>query len=186
MSVVPLADLKTHLDITDNTDDAELQDKLDAAEAHLARLVGPLESETVTDEIHSGGRASLLLRRYPVVSFTSAEYADGTAITVGDLDVDPESGIVRWGYNTAGWFIAGTRNVKVTYEAGRSALPPDLTLAVLLLAADMWETQRGNAPPALAFSPDSETGGFSPSGLPLLPPRVEQLIGPFRLAPSVA
>lgn len=186
MSAVPLADLKTHLDITTSGHDAELQNMLDAAETHLAHYVGPLGTETVTDEIHSGGLSRLMLNRMPVASITSAEYTDGTEITLEDLDLDAGSGIVYWGYNTAGLFTAGTRNVKVTYEVGRASLPDDLRLAVLILAADMWTTQRGNTPPALSFSTDDGTQAFNPNGFPLLPPRVEQLIAPYRAGSTVA
>jgi hypothetical protein len=175
MSVVPLADAKVHLNFTTTTNDAELQDMLDRAESILARRVGPLAPVTVTDEVHTGP-GPLLLKRYPVVSVTSAA-SDGVAVT--DLDLDAGAGLLY------GTFTSAFRKVRVTYTAGRSVLPADLEAAVLELVRHLWESQRGNAPSARALQdPDERTlQGVSSY---LLPYRVQTLIEPHLLPSSVA
>lgn len=186
-SILPtLADLKAHANITTSTHDTELQQMLDAAVALVARHVGPLDSETVTDEALSGGSSQLVLSRYPVLAITSAFYSDGTAITADDLEVDTASGVVSWGYGTAGRFSAGTRNVRVTYTVGRTSLPAPIWLAILITAADLWSTQMGGGSAVPPYPGAEVDGGVSGNGLPALPPRALSLIEPYLLAPVVA
>lgn len=145
-SILPtLADLKAHLGRTVSTDDAELQGFLNAAVRRVEKRVGRLDAYTVTDEVHDGGRANLILNHYPVLEVTAASYWDGTTITVADLEVS-ESGIVEWGYNTAGSFTSGRRNVRITYTVGRATLDPLLREAILEFARDSWDaSQTGGA-----------------------------------------
>lgn len=190
-ATVELQDLKDHLQITGaltgSDSDGEMQGVLDAAISHLERLVGPLSTQTVTERLSARSGSPLILSHTPVVSLTSLAYTDGTTVDVDDLDANLGAGLVYWNYGTTGYFSTGTRNVTVVYEAGRASLPDDLRLAVLLLAADMWETQHGGGTLRPAFpGEDPEDTSFSRGGFPLLPPRVEALIRPHRLAPVLA
>jgi hypothetical protein len=169
MSAVLLTDAKTFLNVTVATHDAELQSMLDRAEAILARRVGPLSLTTVTDEVHTGP-GPLLLKRYPVVSVTSAT-SDGVAVS--DLDLDVDTGLLY------GAFTSGFRKVRVTYTAGRAVPPADLEAAVLELVKHLWESQR----PAGAQAPPGSLAGddIQPGGSYLLPYRVQSLIEPHLL-----
>lgn len=178
MSVVSLSSAKAYLNITGDQQDGELIDTIDRAEAVLARRVGPLGPEVVTDEVHSGP-GPILLRRWPVVSLTSAT-SDGNAVL--DLELDTDAGVVY------GTFSRLARNVRVSYVAGRGTpLPADLEAAVLELVKHLWESQRVSRPGASRpgfggsdLNPEVEMGAHY-----LLPYRVQTLIEPY-LLPTVA
>ena len=189
-SILPTLDeLKTHVNITSTTHDDELQDMLDAAAEVVAHYVGPLDSETVT-EIHYDSRrmVSLLLRNHPVLSVTSITDGNGVVLDADTYTVDTGTGIVRFtGYTSTPYFLWwGDRgDLTVGYEKGRSTLPAAVRLAVLIVAARLWETQRGTAPSAL---PVTDEAGFptDPGSLPLLPPRARELLAPYLLGPVIA
>jgi hypothetical protein len=65
-----LADLKAHANIT-GTDDAELQDMLDAAVDVAEGIVGPLSDETVTETHYGMASRLLVLRKAPVSAVTA-------------------------------------------------------------------------------------------------------------------
>lgn len=181
---VELADVKAHLNLTGDGDDAELQQMLDAAVAHLSRLVGPLTATAYTERLSGNSGGPLILSHTPVVSLTSVAYSDGTSVDVDDLDVG-ENGLVYWNYGTTGYWTTGSRNVTVVYEAGRSDLPADLRLAVLELTRHLWTTQRGIAENRPRF--DDGPDDFAPTGSSFtLPRRVEELIAPFRYGSVIA
>lgn len=187
MSVLDLMDLREHLNVTDSSNDGELQDILDAAETAISHYVGGL-GETEVVEKHDGGSTLLILRRPPVLEVTEVTYADGTELDLDDLDVDLDTGIVHWRYSTAGRFTAGSRYVTVTYTTGREDLPADLRMAILVLAGHLWETQRGAGPVRAA----SAFGGALTDETPVpglgyaLPHRVMELLAPYRLGPVIA
>ncbi len=151
-----LADLKAHLNITTTAQDGELQSMLDRAIAAVAREVGPLWTETVTER-HDGGSGSILLKRMPVLTVTSAAYADGTPISTAGSYLDTDSGVLYLASTTTSRSGYGGPNVVVTYTSGRETLPADLVLAVLERAAYFWESQRGGGSARPAFP--GETSG---------------------------
>lgn len=177
MSAVSLADVKTHLNMTTTANDTELQRFIDVAETAIGHWVGPLTPTAVTEKLNGGGTSLVL--RYPAVSLTSIAYADGTASTLSDYDLDTATGIVYWNFGTAGRFPGSSRNVTVTYQAGFTSLPADLVHAVKELVRHLWETQRPNKP--------GRTSGdeFVPGSLDTYPPRVQGLLAPYR-TPVVA
>ena len=133
-----LSDLKDRLNKTVTADDAELGQMIDAAVAYYARMIGPLTG-TVT-QTFDGGRTSLILDAR-AAAITSAAYSDGTAIDVADLTLDTSTGILHWGYNTAGLFSYGARNVTVTYTI---TLPADHRETIIADVAGYFAaTQRG-------------------------------------------
>lgn len=174
MPAVSLALVKSHLNITSSTQDDELLDTVDRAEAVIGRRVGPLSPVTVTNEVHTGP-GPLVLKRYPVVSVTSATNG-GVAVT--DLDLDVDAGVLYGSFHSR-----GARTIKVTYLAGWSPLPADLEAAVLELTAHLWRSQRGSAPSPLDVQ---DGGGEAQVGSSyLLPYRVQALLEPH-LLPTVA
>lgn len=171
MSVLKLADARRHLNITSGTHDGEIQRHIDAAEAVIAEKCGPLASTTVTERVR-GGRG-LVLRQPPAISLTSVTPADGTALTLSDLYLDGDAGVVT--DESGACFTA--RHYDVVYEAGRATVPHDLVAAIEELVRHTWMTQRG--PTARPGSRESESAANTlPGAGYLLPFRVQELIAP--------
>lgn len=173
MSVVALTEVKTHLNLTVTTHDAEVQSFIDSAEAAIGERVGPLASATRTVRVRGESR-TLVLPVAPAVSLTSVTPADSsTALTLSDLYLDAAAGLVR--YESGATF--GARHYDVVYEAGRATCPADLKLAVKELVRHLWTTQRGVA--ARPFSRESEgPSNTLPGAAYVFPFRVEQLLAP--------
>lgn len=173
MSTILLADVKARLNKALNVDDDEIQDMIDAAEAEYVEWVGPITG-SVTETV-DGGRASIVLAYPNVSAITTAAYTDGTTIDTDDLVLDTRTGIVHWGYNTAGWFTWGTRNVELTYTVG--ALPANHREAIIADVAGYFATtQRGGT--AAAF-PGEDSFEQVASVTPLvLFPRIRALAVP--------
>lgn len=142
-NVVSVAEVKDRLDKTLTVDDSEIEDMLDAAIAEYETYVGPV-SGTVTEKHHGGG-TSLVLGNVSAASLVSATYSDGTVIDTADLDLDSSTGILYWGYGTAGVFTSGARNVTVVYSVG--ALPANHREAIAADVAGYFAaTQREGIP----------------------------------------
>lgn len=170
MSTLTLAQAKSHLNITGNTHDSDLQDVIDAAEAAISERCGPLSPTTVTARIPAAGQLTLPV--VPVISLTSVTPVDSSALTIGDLYLDADSGVVE--HNSGSTFSA--RYYTVVYSAGRSEVPADLLLAVKELVRHLWETRRGST--RRPGSPASESPTANPGAAYLLPYRVAELIAP--------
>lgn len=183
-SILPtLDDLKQHINEASATNDAELQDFLDTAAELVARYVGPLDAETVTEKHRYPTRGPLVLRRTPVLSVTSVTDFDDTAMAASDYDLDGDAGLLYLAYGGAysSWHTAG---VTVVYEAGRTALPDPIRTAIFEVVRDMISgTQTGAG--AREYGQDLEGPGFT-SGRPVLPPYVLGLLEPYLLGPVVA
>ena len=171
MPVLPLSDLKKHLNITSNTYDDELESMIAAAEAAIAKRVGPLEPTTVTATVSGSG--ALTLPVYPVLSLTSVTDAGGTSVPLLGITTDLASGVLT-GSGGAG---IGSSTYTVVYSAGRATCPPDLLMAVLELVRHFWDTQRGptRRPGSTASDAASNT---IPGAAYMFPFRVEQLLAP--------
>lgn len=151
MAVLDLPDAKAHLNITSTTHDAELPLFIAAAEAAVAKRVGPLEPTEVTERVR-GGCAALSLSTLPVLEVTEVTDAGGGTVDVADLYVS-DGLVVR---EDGGGFAS--RWYDVTYSAGRAvdALPADLLQAVKELLRHLWRTQRGAVSgPGQDFDPTS-------------------------------
>lgn len=173
MSVLLLAEAKTHLNWSSALNDAELQEMIDAAEAVLAKHVGPLTSVATTVRVY-GGSCALALPRLPAVSLTSVTPSDGgSALTLGDLYLNPGAGTVT--YNSGAYFSA--RYYTVVYNAGRATCPDDLLMAVKELVRHMWMTQRGGSRRPGSAASDA-TANTVPGAAYMLPFRVTELITP--------
>lgn len=165
---VPL--VKARLNKTLTVDDSEILDMIAAASAEYAEWVGPV-SGTVTEKHHGGG-TSLILRTPNVAALVSAVYSDGTTINVADLDLDTETGIVYWDYNTAGAFNRGLRNVTVTYQVG--SIPGNHREIVAADVAGYFDlTQTGPSGPE-----DDGYGSANRTSPLVLFPRIRSLAAP--------
>ena len=188
MSLPTVDDLRRHANMTSTADDAELQDHLDAAVEIVEGLIGPIDAPaTVTETHYNTSSDVLVLKRMPVgalVSVSSRVGASTTALTLADYELDAASGLLR--------VASGARfygSYTVSYTSGRDALPASIHLAVLIIAAHLWETQRM---PGMGDSVQPGFGGAD--GVPdagslgrgyAIPNRAQELLRPYML-PSVA
>lgn len=177
MSVVSLADVKTHLNLTVATHDGELQQLIDSAEAAIGERVGPLASTATTARVRGGGLA-LVLPVSPAVSLTSVTPADSTALALSDLYLNEAAAVVT--YESGASFTA--RHYDVVYQAGRASCPDDLRLAVKELARHLWMTQRGSAPRPGGGPLSDSVSNTLPGAAYVFPFRVEQLLAPHEQA----
>lgn len=184
-----IAEVKEHLNIpsTETTHDDELQRMLDAATLVVEKYVGPVSERTVTATFN-GGEPTIFLP-FPVVSVTSvSESRNGTPVTLAanEYRFDSDIGAVSRVFGSYdAVFATGSRVVSVTYVAGRSPVPADITLATLELVRHWYQqTQQGGRPSfpntgALEDETPSPMLGFA------IPNRVRELLEPHMLAPKV-
>lgn len=148
-----VVDLKAQLNYTDPTapsaDDDELGFYLTAAVDLVEGMVGPLAVRTVTETHYRISSDVLVLRQAPATALTAISgrlYPGSTATSylLADYVLDGEHGVVRLanGFRLYGDFT-------VTYTAGRDGIPYAVSLATLIIAGQLWETQRGTAPTPL-------------------------------------
>lgn len=145
MSLCTLADVKAQLNKTGTADDTELQAYIDAASAVIDRIYGPFSQATKTWTT-SGGWRSITVPDYNVTVTTVTE--NGTTLTVDvDFVVDSVGGVLSRGNNR--WpltWLAGQRNIVITYTVGSATIPPDVNLAARTIVQEWWELQRGPRP----------------------------------------
>lgn len=190
MALPTVDDLKTHLNLTDDTHDTELGTMLDAAIEVVEGLIGPLDLTPVTERHRHVNSDHIILQRMPVGSLTavsSVTYGVESPYTVTDFDLDTDTGILR---STYGYWLTG--DFAVTYTTGRYETPAAVRLAVLIIAAHLWETQRM---PGFQSS-DSLPAGFggadgiqdaSPIGTGYaIPNRALELLRPHLLGRQIA
>lgn len=201
-ALVSLDDVKSELNKTSTTDDAELEDYIGRASAILLnhpeyRVADAAGVTSYTQDWTLGGNV-IVLDHLPVVAVTSVtEYVGGTgtvlasepittaAFTGYGYRLDSESGILTrlsGGYPT-GWLGA----VRVVYTAGLSSVPDDVRDAALNLVRHLWETQRGGGAgrPVVPLDPDFAS---APAGVSsyLLPHRVMEALAAYRRGPVIA
>lgn len=169
MSALSLADAKTHLNITGTTYDAELQTFIDAAEGIVSKVCGPLTPTTVSRRITSNG-TTLVVPVVPVISLTSITPLYTAAVSVAGLYVDNESGVVCSLDGRTSFFTAGPYDV--VYQAGYTAVPPDLLMAVKEETRHLWKTQRGGGGRQGSTDPAGQAPGY------LVPFPVAELMQP--------
>jgi uncharacterized phiE125 gp8 family phage protein len=171
---VSMRDVRDHLNITGDSDDAELRSFVLAATAAIEARVGPMARRSVT-EVHNGGVSGILLRQPPALAVTSAT-ENGVAVAGSGYSLSPGGGVLTRvsGFSRSTW-VSGFANVSVTYTAGRTSIPADLRQAVLELVRHLWATQRGTMN-ARRNGDDFVAGqGYT------MPNRVLELISPYEL-----
>ena len=155
-TLVQLADVKAHLNITSNDDDTELQNFINAATEKIQEITGPVLSRTVT-EYRNGGEENIVLWQRPVQSITSVtellgsipytlteiQFGAGTNNYHFTFDVT-ESEIQRRVVNWPAPFIDGDNNIKIVYVAGYATIPSAIRLATLALIQHWWSASQLN------------------------------------------
>lgn len=174
--LVGLDDAKAHLDLKSTTEDAELLEFIEAATSVVEDHVGAVLARTVVERCPEGYQ--LMLATLPVLSVTSVDpfYLYGNSYPLSDIIIDNEAGIL---YRKTGFpFFNGP--FRVTYTAGRVAVPPNVRLATLIIIAHLWETQRPRPTrfPTLHNADEIPAPGMSYA----VPRRALELLGPRRVA----
>jgi uncharacterized phiE125 gp8 family phage protein len=168
--LVSLADARTHLGLSQTTNDDQLAGYLQTASRLAEDYTGKAWRRTAITKTYDGRSRSTLRLRAPVISVTSV-VEDGATLTSSYYALDAARGLLyRSGY---GWSGLTPQNVVVSYVAGPTdgAVPESIRHGVLEMVRHLWETQRGRAGmPARGgdseWSPDQ---GFS------VPRRVQEL-----------
>lgn len=165
--LITLANLKTYLfpGETNTTYDTILETVIDAISARVKGAVGGCEILTATytaEEVTGRGTKFLDTKHWPITSVTTVTDQDANSYTQGhddDYTFDDYS-IIRIGGT---WDPAPPKYYKVTYVAGFSTLPVDLTLLCYELCAeefkrikDKWagETSRSFPDGSITMMPD--------------------------------
>ena len=173
-----IGDLKTHLNISSTADDGELTLMLDAAEDVVRSLIGSqFPGASVTERVTSVGGTVILAGR-PV---------DDVQLNGGAVDgftVNRAAGLLYDVPYTVGPLTA-------TYTTGGGGIPASITLATLIIAAHLHETQR-----MPGLSRDSAPAGFGGAdGVPdmgdvgrgfAIPRRAEELLRPHMRGSVIA
>jgi hypothetical protein len=177
--------LRAHLNMEgDTSHDAELTDMLDAAVEVVEGIVGPVAEGTVTETHYGVSSPVLVLRRFPASSVTAVSSRVGavtTPLTLVDFELDAASGIVRRA--DGGGFYG---NYTVTYSTGRATVPASIHLAILIIAAHLFETQRmpgqsmESAPAGFGGADGIPDAGSTGMGY-AIPRRAQELLQPYML-----
>ncbi|MDA3624254.1 hypothetical protein OU415_02330 [Saccharopolyspora sp. WRP15-2] len=166
LDVLTLAEAKQALNISESVTkhDAELPSYITAVSQRLDLYIGPVVQRTVTNEVHDGGRPSVFLDLFPVVSVTQViEYSDttSTVLTAESNAVKPDEAYLLERYDVIPslWsgrllrrragrrarFESGQANVAVSYVAGRCAstaeVPERYKLAAKFMLENFWRSQ---------------------------------------------
>lgn len=180
VSVLPLQDAKDMLNIaqTDTRYDAEIQVWIDTVEAGLEKLTGgPLVNRSISEFVKVGhSYRSFSVRLRPLVSVTSVtDNATGTALPITDLDIDPNSGIVRRKLQLPFW--ARGPFYTVVYVAGWGVpTPPAFNGAARIILDHLWETQHGpSTRPSMAGEETTADFGLGFA----VPNRAVELLSPY-------
>ncbi len=144
-------DLKLYLgiDAADSSEDDFLDDLIDYASERIETHCGRrFASEALTEYLDGPGTTELVLSRRPVTELTSVridserDFGEDTEVDSSELVLHAESGVVE---RDGAVFPRGASNVRVVYTAGYAAVPDDLALACVKLAAAWYAHARAGA-----------------------------------------
>lgn len=161
-----LTELKTHLGITDSTQDTFLENLANRAYKILETYLGrQIKSQTLTeyyDGPESPDQSELILNQFPIISVTSIHddldrgFSSTYLIDSGDYVIYKERGVVKLFRNEAA-FQKGIQNIKIVYVAGYSTIPGDLVDALIQMIEFMFNRARTAGFQSQALGGKSET-----------------------------
>lgn len=169
--MIAISDLLAHLNkLTAGDESAELQRILDAAVNTVEQRCGSLgtQAPAVLTVTSAGSRTLVLPAR--VGQVTQVLTPSGTAVDLATVTVYADAGLI-----TVPVGYPGSWSVTV---AANDTVPPDLRLAVLIIAAHLYETQRTTQPGRQGFGADGPPAGFS-AGYGI-PNRAAELMAAYR------
>lgn len=152
---VSLAAVKAHCGVEDASHDVALDAIRRAACAHVAATLGRALGEATWQLNLDAFADAIELRQGPVLEVASVAYTD----TAGAPQVVPPATYTLDLTSTPQWIVrnvdadwpevlAGPNVVRITFTAGwtEETLPPDLNLAVLMLAAAWFDNRTADVP----------------------------------------
>lgn len=174
--IASLAELRAHLNNTRSADDDELRTYLAASTDAVEKIIGgPVGPTTYTERLTARGGV-LIPYRTPVVSITSiatvSSGVSGTALLASAYGADDITGIIRL-------HSGGSGTYDVVYRAGYTVLPWAIRMAGLIIADQLWETQRPTGRPGAVDDMLSANPAYA------IPNRALELLRPYIL-PAVA
>jgi uncharacterized phiE125 gp8 family phage protein len=188
VQIISLADAKAQINARTAVNDNEIRDYIDAVTNLVEGVTGPVlpreHVEMCTPFWGSNGEM-ITLANVPVVSVTSivSTQPDFPAPLLSDLILNPQNGMLSriWSRSPS---YPGRGQVRVTYIAGRSSVPPSVGLAARIIFAHMWETQHNRS--AGRPTPGGDDENFSNRLGYSMPYRAQELLEPYRRGPQVA
>jgi hypothetical protein len=180
-AILSLADAKRHLNKTSTSDDDEIRSWVESITAGIEGLCGTVVVRSFTERHDFRRAGTIVLRRTPALTLTSAVpvLTGGTTYEVADLDLDGETGIVQ---RLDGGVLYGP--LRFTYTAGRRIVPAAMTSAARIILQHLWRTQQGPGRPQRGtddYDVSEPVQGFGYA----IPNRALQLLEPYRLPPGV-
>lgn len=189
--IVSLVDAKQFLNISSTTNDEELRGFIESATQVVENVVGPVLIRPIT-EVHTRPGPVVTLTQPPVIALVSMTsilpsqmLTGGQAYDVTQLDLDPDTGIVR---RLDGYPLGRRRTgfppspLRVVYTAGRRTVPASITMATRVIINALWETQRGHSE-GTRPRPGGGRANSSQKGKGVkdtIPPLALELLQPFR------
>lgn len=147
-ALVTVGDAKTFLGLSGSGHDELITQLINQATDYIERKCQRRFASTAysQEEYDGTGTVELVLKQFPVVSFTSLErnqVPDNTdsweTVDADDYWVENASGIIT----KTSKFYKGTRNYRVSYTAGYSTIPYDLQFACCLLVGEVFNARKG-------------------------------------------
>lgn len=182
VSVLSLQDAKDHLNIpqSNTTYDAELQSKIATIQSSLEKLTGgPILTRSITERVPGcyGDRA-LTVRQRPLIAVASiTDVASGVALTISDLELDTNAGIIRRKLGLPFLGLGGAYTVVYTAGWG-TAIPAAFNEAGRIILEHLWQTQHGPSQrPTIGGEEETLLPGFAFA----IPNRAAELLSPYLL-----
>lgn len=172
---VSLADTKRHLNKYTDEDDEPLRGFISAACQMITDRMGAVSPETVIAD-RAVCSSTIVLPRRPVISITSVARLPGGDVVPA---ADALAGTPGWSLESSEGVlkVSGSRDVRVTYRAGRSPLPPNFRLAALELVAHLWRGSQHNQAGGRPTLGDSDAIAAGLGRSYAMPYRVMELLG---------
>lgn len=191
MALPNVTDLKAHLNMEDvRAHDDELAHMLDAAVDVVEGIIGPLSAAPVT-EVHRNVHADVIvLRQCPVIALTAVSRRGGGGVRMSlpltDFELESEAGLLR---SATDGLLVGS--FEVSYSAGRASVPAAVRLAVLIIAAHLFETQTrpgfsSSAPAGFGGADGIPDAGMSGGSGYAIPHRATDLLRAYMSGPAIA
>lgn len=184
-SVLSLDDARAALRLPPNDDspDSDLETVyIPAVDTIIESLSGPQVPVVGRTLTVNGGMASILL---PCAVTAVTEVTENGAVLVQDRDyrVNATSGIVTRGNAQFVWvFWPGVLNVSITYNAGPTSPPANVTLAARIILAALYRPEQGVHPD---FGGADDDTVMTPAGY-AIPRRAVELLRPTPAMPGFA
>ena len=174
--------VKTYLGLSGTTHDSVIDDLIASASEAIENYCGRQFAVTSHTEYHDGqGSGSVVLQYRPVTAVSGVwddparDFEDDSLIESDDYVLDSEGGIIR--LLSGATFSHGVRNVKVSYSAGYSAVPKDVTQACIMLIAAWFLRGREGADGLRGRTVEGVSQQFDAASLP---GPVKDLLSPYR------